>query len=102
MIDWFIENAQAKTSYQSLLDSESEFHSRVERMMNYEVLDMRFPNNPGKTLDSVNDFAQLMRMIYQIRCNLFHGKKSLDDPHDVELVEIAYDILTRIFAQFVE
>ncbi len=74
----------------------------MRRLADYEVIDMRFPERPGRKLGNVDSLFELMQIIYQIRCNLFHGKKSMDDPHDLELVQLAYRILSRIYRPFVE
>jgi len=69
----------SKKSYQTLLGSDHEFLSRVTRLADYEVLDMRFPWREGMKLNSVYDFGQLINTIFQIRCNLFQSNKCLDD-----------------------
>lgn len=35
----------------------------------------------------------LFQTLYQVRCNLFHGDKRFNDPHDIELVRCAGEIL---------
>ncbi len=43
------------------------------------VADMR-PNRLseeyGAEFNDVNDFSQFVKVVYQIRCNIFHGNKS--------------------------
>ena len=46
-------------------------------------------------------FESLIRTIYQIRCNLFHGRKDInDDEKDIKLVYLAYDILLPLFKKY--
>lgn len=55
-----------------------------------------FENN--KTVKNENEQWQerikaLFMMIYQVRCNLFHGSKEVSNPRDVKLVKCAGEIL---------
>lgn len=54
------------------------------------VADMR-PHHRKKTVSLVNvdDFAQVVRFVYQIRCNFFHGGKSPSEDRDKALVTYA-------------
>ena len=50
-----------------------------------------------------SEMAAVMRIIYQIRCNLFHGEKRLAIPDvqtnkDQELIAISNEILNEVFA----
>jgi len=64
----------------------------------YRVLDMR-PGHQGqsKSISNINSFDELLDVIYQVRCNLFHGQKSAIDANDRELVDLAFHILSKIF-----
>jgi hypothetical protein len=49
-----------------------------------------------------SELAAVLRIIYQVRCNLFHGEKQMVLPdvqtnHDRELVATANEILNSIF-----
>jgi hypothetical protein len=54
-------------------------------------------NGVEKTIVDKTKFTQVMEYIYQIRCNLFHGRKPICNNGDVRIVEAAYYIL---FAHF--
>lgn len=43
------------------------------------------------------DWPHVLHMIYQIRCNLFHGGKSYDSQRDRRFIELAYSILWSIW-----
>jgi hypothetical protein len=45
---------------------------------------------------SVPDWAQVLRTVYQVRCNLFHGEKSPQNGRDYNLV-VTSDRLLRAF-----
>jgi hypothetical protein len=44
----------------------------------------------------VPDWAQVLRTVYQVRCNLFHGEKSPQNGRDYNLV-VTSDRLLRAF-----
>ena len=48
------------------------------------------------------DFAQVLKVIFQIRNNLFHGHKSPDDEDDRRLVGLACSILSPLLSPFVD
>jgi len=46
-----------------------------------------------------SEMAAVMRILYQVRCNLFHGVKRLDvqTNKDQELLSVSSDILNEVF-----
>lgn len=58
------------------------------------VEDMR-PSHRGEYVyfNDVENFEQIMRFIYQIRCNLFHGGKSPVNTNDRRLVSLGAKLL---------
>lgn len=44
-----------------------------------------------------NDWPHTLRAIYAVRCNLFHGGESFDRKGDQIFVDVAYEILWRIW-----
>lgn len=59
------------------------------------VEDMR-PNHRGEYVyfTDIENFEQIVRFLYQIRCNLFHGGKSPVNTNDQRLVTLAAKVLT--------
>jgi hypothetical protein len=102
MLDYVKTNLTLQTAYRSLL-KDGAFRGDVERLAAYGVKDMR-PGHENEltTINNINDFGQVLDSIYQIRCNLFHGQKSEIVPHDKELVELAFRILTQFFRPIVD
>jgi hypothetical protein len=43
------------------------------------------------------DWLHIMHMIYQIRCNLFHGGKTYDSNRDERFVTLAFNVLWPMF-----
>jgi hypothetical protein len=44
----------------------------------------------------VTNFEQYIGCVYQVRCNLFHGGKNLEDGQDEEIVKLAYKSLLKL------
>ncbi len=49
----------------------------------------------------IDEFSALIRIVYQIRCNLFHGDKFGYSKRDKELVELGDKVLTNILSGLV-
>lgn len=80
-------------------------HEITERFKNTSspareyVLDMRTGSNRRVKLLVANrglTVAQLAKVLYQIRCNLFHGEKNLLDEEEQNLIKWAYTVLSKI------
>lgn len=69
----------------------------LEVLGQYDILDMRDPYNVAKKINYDGSFKLLIEGLYQIRCNLFHGRKDVnEDKKDIELVSSAYGVLLPI------
>ncbi len=102
MINQLKTNYELQQTYAQLICNNKDFHNIITRLQRFQVLDMRYPNRRGKSITDINKFDEVLEIIYQVRCNLFHGKKRLNDSHDKELVEISYTVLTRLFGPVVK
>ena len=102
MLSWIKINTDLPRIHAELMKDNEDYRYKVVRLAQYEVLDMR-PGHEGqsKSINDINSFDQLLDVIYQIRCNLFHGQKSEIDPHDCELVDLAFHILSKVFKYIV-
>jgi hypothetical protein len=98
MLNWVKVNTDLRNTHIRLMKDDDEYSKRVAQLSQYNVLDMR-PSHKGqsKSVSNVNSLDELLDVIYQIRCNLFHGQKSEIDPHDRELVDLAFHILSKLF-----
>jgi hypothetical protein len=47
------------------------------------------------------DWPHLLHMIYQVRCNLFHGGKTYESAADRDFVNYAFTILWRVWRQII-
>lgn len=92
-------------NYRRLLEDNSNFKPKVKALKEAApVYDMRYLNdsNKAKEISNIENLGEVLEVIYQIRCNLFHGAKDLEDERDHDLVKLAYDILTELFKKIVE
>ncbi|GAH56016.1 unnamed protein product [marine sediment metagenome] len=80
-----------------------QFNQSLNRLRNFDVIDMRDIDNEDKIKRYDGTFESLIETVYQIRCNLFHGRKDTEeDEKDFELICISYDILLPLFKKYLE
>ena len=86
--------------FDDLKNSSNSFVRDLNELSSYEVHDMRYPNDRHpKKYDGT--FGSLIATIYKIRCNLFHGRKNINDNEkDFKLVVLAYRILLPLFKEY--
>jgi hypothetical protein len=48
-----------------------------------------------------NSLTDVASCVYQVRCNLFHGGKTPEDPRDARLVEASHTIVLKLIEPFV-
>lgn len=89
-----------KTDFESL---PSDLRENLARLSKHKVHDMR-PNHssdPPKEIKDGKNLSEIMEVIYQVRNNLFHGGKDVQDIKDRNIIEhsaiILYRLLERIF-----
>jgi len=102
MLRWVRINTELPKIFEELTKNDSEFVAKLRRLSQYKVLNMRpWHQGQSKSINNIKSLDQVLDVIYQIGCNLFHGQKSMIDPHDRELVELAFHILSKIFEPIV-
>lgn len=95
-LDWFLNNDNCLKAHWPDIQS-SITKSWIKNLSNLSpIFDMR-PNHRERSVvfDDVEDFEQMIRFIYQIRCNLFHGGKDAMNSRDSNLVDLAGKILEK-------
>jgi len=95
-IQWFINNDNClKNKWQDIrsLETDSWLNNLKELS---PIKDMR-PNQRRKYihLNNTTNLEEVIKFIYQIRCNLFHGSKSPMNVRDKNLVELSGKILEK-------
>lgn len=77
------------------------FRRALDSLEGVPVQDMRFAKNREQVHRYDGTFESLVDVIYRVRCNLFHGKKNIDeDNKDFELVRLSYRILLPLFKEY--
>jgi len=90
-----------KEVFDKFKTEDADFKKCLEELRTLSVVDMRFRNNREDIYIYDGTFVSLIEVIYQIRCNLFHGRKNIDeDKKDIELVSLAYRILLPLFKSY--
>jgi len=102
-IDFIAANPEYNTIYATLLDAPS-FSKNINKMLSLlqevthykgKVADMRpdkIENEDyAKEFTDKNSFSQFINVVYQVRCNLFHGNKSPYNDRDSRIVEAFFE-----------
>ncbi len=98
MIRWLIEQTPSTSdlvlSYENAKKTEP-FMENLKTLANMSpIYDSRGRRNPIKIKDE-SDFENMVKAIYRVRCNLFHGGKEANDSRDKKLVEVSKRILEK-------
>lgn len=99
MITRVKERTEMKEIFLSLPQTDKRFTKALKELAGKSVADMRDPNNPSKYKKYEGTFESLIDVLYQIRCNLFHGSKKTYG-HDYGLVCLAFRILLPLFKEY--
>jgi len=96
-------NKTLKEIFRELSDGDTNFKTNLNQLMRYIVIDMRDPSDEQREKRCTGGFESFLDTIYQIRCNLFHGRKNFEeDKKDRELVTLALKLLRPLFKRFWE
>ena len=74
------------------------FDLDVSEYLASPILDMRQEKNGSQRVNP-KDRNSLFKAIYQVRCNLFHGNKSLGSERDTNLVKQGADVIICILSK---
>src|SRR3990167_10026610 len=96
-LNWLINTDNDLKTYWEEVKPNKHFQSWLNGLRKQEKIENMHPRHRGKnvSLTDTNNFGQVMKFIYQIRCNLFHGGKSLVNTNDRNLVHWSGKILER-------
>ena len=90
-----------KDIFNQLKEEDLSFKKRLDKFECLSVVNMQFKNGREDIYRYDGSFESLIEVIYQVRCNLFHGRKNIDeDKKDFELVKLSYRILLPLFKEY--
>ena len=98
LVKHFRESSKAQQAF-NRIKGEPAISSLLDRLQEIcPVENMKYPGDSSQAKRYDGDIVSLMKVIYQIRCNLFHGAKSVEkERRDLELVVLSYNILLPLY-----
>lgn len=98
MINWLVgrspENSDLVSEYAHAMQTEP-FRKLVGSLVAMSPIYDARDRRPSVAIRNEKDQAGVIKAIYKIRCNLFHGGKRADNARDQKLVVIAQRILEK-------
>ncbi len=76
------------------------FSFSIDEYYKLPIVDMRPDKNDKSQIAKKGNRVSLFKAIYQVRCNLFHGNKSLYDERDKRLVSQGSDVIIGILNKY--
>ena len=90
-----------KDVFDRLREEDLGFRESLDSLEGVPVTNMQFAKNREQIHRYDGTFESLVDVIYRVRCNLFHGRKNIDeDNKDFELVGLSYRILLPLFKAY--
>lgn len=103
LIEKVKEKEEMKETFNELKVNDNRFSSYLDSLGRYRVVNMKNPKNKELWESYDGTFDKLIAVLYQIRCNLFHGRKLIKENEiDRQLVHLAFDILHPLFKKYLE
>ena len=101
LINKVVREGELIITFEELKEKSLRFRKHLDSLSCYDVIDMREESNRNRFKQYNGSFESLIRVIYQIRCNLFHGRKSVDEnKKDYKLIKLALHVLKPLFEKF--
>ena len=102
LIKSVIELNEIKNVFNDLKDKNS-FSENLGELGKFTVKNMRFPDDENNEKKYDGSFKSLIWTIYNVRCNLIHGRKDpQENKKDLKLICISYNILKPLFNDYIE
>ncbi len=90
----------AATAFESLKDKNPQFQKDLDVLSFCSVADNRSPSPDDSGEKYRGDFKSFLKVIYQIRCNLFHGSPDPEtEKNELYLVKLAGKTLLPLFKE---
>jgi len=95
------DSEEARIVFEDLKRNKTSFNESLRQLSQYTVADMKYLEDPNKVKKYDGSFESLINVLYQVRCNLFHGRKDINaNKKDIELVSLAYRILLPLLKTY--
>ena len=95
------DSEEARIIFEDLRRNKANFNESLRELSQYTVADMRHLEDQSRVKKYDGGFASLIDVLYQVRCNLFHGRKDVKaNEKDIELVSLAYRILLPLLKAY--
>jgi len=98
-------STEFNTIFDELQSNDKRYNILLDQLKNEgKICDMRYPDDDSKAEQFLGDFKTFIKVVYQIRCNLFHGRKNPDDKDtpDYRLIILAYKLLLPFFEEILK
>lgn len=100
-IKGFTEESEMISRHRELLESEKKYHEAIDYIQAKGVVELR--TGDLYEIKDIRNLWHVMRCVYRIRNNLFHGWKAASNlkvestnPRDEKLVDAAYTIVSQL------
>lgn len=93
-------NAELKTAYENMSKTTTGLQALKDLVTMSPILDSR-GIKPAVVIIDENDQENIVWGIYRVRCNLFHGGKTLNDSRDRKLVACVNRILDKWMSELI-
>jgi len=97
VIEW-LENSKMEDQFRNTLP---QIDAHLKALVRQGYIESHVGKREPVRLNDPQEFCQVMKVIYRVRNNLFHGHKSPNDARDLKLVTLAYAILSPLLKRFV-
>ena len=95
------DSEEARIVFKDLKRNKTSFNESLRELSQYTVADMKHLEDQNKVKKYDGSFESLINVLYQVRCNLFHGRKDINaNKKDIELVSLAYRILLPLLKTY--
>lgn len=103
LIDNVIRNTSFELVFNNLRNSDKKVQKNLNKLSAFKVINMKYETDESKCKEFTGSFESLIRVIYQIRCNLFHGRKNVDcNKIDLQLIKLAFQLLGPLFKSYLQ
>ena len=95
------DSEEARIVFEDLKRNKTSFNESLRQLSQCTVADMKHLEDQNKVKKYDGSFESLINVLYQVRCNLFHGRKDINaNKKDIELVSLAYRILLPLLKTY--